>query len=101
MVRSFSKLYEFTFSCGVYQHDGYSSDDSIRKISQFASQADVIIGIGGGVILDTAKSVADRLGSEIILIPTVAGTCAAATPLSVIYDDKGSYVRVDYHTSRH
>ncbi|KGP90639.1 alcohol dehydrogenase [Pontibacillus chungwhensis BH030062] len=82
----------------VYQHDGYCSDEVIRSISEFASGSDLIIGIGGGVILDTAKSVADHLGVEVITVPTVAGTCAAATPLSVMYDDTGAFVRVDYHT---
>ncbi|MFD6209862.1 iron-containing alcohol dehydrogenase family protein [Peribacillus sp. NPDC060253] len=32
-----------------------------------------------------------------ILIPTLASTCAAWTPLSVIYDNDGSYVRYDIH----
>lgn len=81
----------------VIQHDGYSSDTAINKISESATQADVIIGIGGGKIIDTAKSVAERLNVEVITIPTVASTCAASTPLSVIYDDNGSYIRVDYH----
>ncbi|MFC0273164.1 iron-containing alcohol dehydrogenase family protein [Metabacillus herbersteinensis] len=81
----------------VIQHDGYSSDTAVNKISKSASQADVIIGIGGGKIIDTAKSVADRLNVEVITIPTVASTCAASTPLSVIYDDNGSFIRVDYH----
>ncbi|MBT2696859.1 iron-containing alcohol dehydrogenase family protein [Bacillus sp. ISL-40] len=81
----------------VIQSDRYSSDTAVNSIAAGASQADVIIGIGGGVILDTAKSVADRLNIEVITIPTVVGTCAASTPLSVIYDDNGSFIRVDYH----
>jgi hydroxycarboxylate dehydrogenase A len=98
--KSFQALLNYTSlpsHVQVIQHNGYSSDTAVKGISERARQADVIIGIGGGIILDTAKSVADKLNIEIITIPTVVGTCATSTPLSVIYDDTGAYVRVDYH----
>lgn len=31
------------------------------------------------------------------MVPSIAGTCAASTPLSVIYDESGNFIRVDYH----
>ncbi|WP_112179464.1 MULTISPECIES: iron-containing alcohol dehydrogenase family protein [Paraliobacillus] len=83
----------------VIQHDGYSSPKAIKDIASKVSQADVIIGIGGGIILDTAKSVADQLEIEFMTIPTVAGTCAAATPLSAIYTPDGAFLKVAYHTN--
>ncbi|EKF35526.1 MULTISPECIES: iron-containing alcohol dehydrogenase family protein [Bacillus] len=81
----------------VVQHKGYSSPNAMTRIADEIKGADVIIGIGGGTILDTAKSVADALQIEVIMVPTIPGTCAASTPLSVIYDDKGNFMRVDYH----
>ncbi|MCM2990185.1 iron-containing alcohol dehydrogenase family protein [Bacillus safensis] len=79
----------------------FSTKDTVHPMRSHSSQknlkgSDVIIGIGGGTILDTAKSVADALQIEVIMVPTIPGTCAASTPL-VIYDEKGNYMRVDYH----
>ncbi len=49
----------------------------------------VVIGVGGGALLDSAKVLARRLGVPLVAIPTIAATCAAWTPLSVWYGDAG------------
>lgn len=50
---------------------------------------DVIIGVGGGRILDLAKLVARIAGVPVITVPTSSATCAAFTPLSVVYTPEG------------
>lgn len=69
---------------------GHCSERDVAELVQ-ASGDDraVVIGVGGGALLDSAKVLARRLGVPLVAIPTIAATCAAWTPLSVWYSDAG------------
>ena len=58
--------------------------DGLRAVS-----ADVVVAIGGGKVLDTGKAAANAVGAKVVTVPTSPATCAAMTPLSVIYRDDG------------
>jgi glycerol dehydrogenase/uncharacterized oxidoreductase len=59
-----------------------------------AQGAELVLGIGGGRVLDTAKGVGNRLdGVAIATFPTVAATCAAWSPITIIYNEEGGHER--------
>jgi glycerol dehydrogenase len=74
------------------------SYDHVSRLAKLPAvrEADVLIGVGGGKALDTVKLLAYQLGKPLITVPTVAATCAAWTPLSVVYDHDGAFVEVSY-----
>src|SRR5471032_605454 len=72
-----------------------SESEVARIVAKAGADRRVVIGVGGGAVLDTAKVVARKLGLPLVAIPTIAATCSAWTPLSVWYNDAGEALRFE------
>ncbi len=74
-------------------YSGVCSESEIKRCKELTESlhVDAVVGIGGGKVLDLAKAAGHEAKKDVILIPTLASTCAAWTPLSVIYDDEGRF----------
>ena len=81
-----SRVERFNYEC---------CEAEIQRLASLAEQADtkVIVGVGGGKTLDTAKAVAFYRKLPVILYPTLASTDAPCTALSVIYTETGEFER--------
>lgn len=76
-------------------YEGYPTKEQLEYFANLARKEErgVIVGIGGGKIMDLSKAVANQAGLPLLLIPTIAATCAAFSPLSVLYTEEGKYDR--------
>ncbi len=77
-------------------YGGESSQSNIdRLIEQLQFETfDVLIACGGGKAIDTVKAAAYRLNIPLVAIPTIAATCAAATPICILYSDEGEFIAI-------
>lgn len=52
---------------------------------------DIIVGVGGGKLADTAKAVAYYTNKPVVVCPTIASTDAPCSALSVLYTEDGVF----------
>lgn len=83
--------------CNKYEvviHEGTCNDERAQELAALTKEKgyDVIVGIGGGVMMDFAKLCGHFAHLPVVCVPTSSATCAAYTPLSVRYTPDGKTV---------
>jgi glycerol dehydrogenase len=78
---------------GVHPFGGECSPAEIERVKSAARQrqARVVVGAGGGKVLDTARAAAADLDLPVVSCPTVASSDAPCSALSVVYTEEGVF----------
>ncbi len=78
----------------VLRHYGFCNrEDALACADSGALDGiDVVLGCGGGVILDFSKCLADIADAPVVTMPTSSAQCCAYTPISPCYTREGRYV---------
>ena len=78
----------------VHLLDGECTREAIAHHQENIAQQGIhfVLGVGGGRVMDCAKAVADGLeNGQVATLPTIAATCAAWSPISIVYDAQGGH----------
>ena len=62
-------------------------------------KVDVLVAMGGGKAIDTAKIAADRANIPVLVVPTIASTDAPCSGCAVLYSEAGVFESVYYQKS--
>ena len=68
----------------------YEHADEIYK-SSLENDFDLVLGVGGGKAIDTAKIAAWKMKKDIFIVPTIASTCAGTSALSIVYNSDSTF----------
>ena len=79
--------------CVFEEFGGECSKNEVARLRDVVAEkgCDVIVGVGGGKTLDTAKAVAFYESLPVAICPTIASSDAPCSALSVLYTDDGAF----------
>ncbi len=82
----------------VERFSGECCEKELSRLGEIIRQkkVDVLVGMGGGKTIDTAKITADRENIPVIIIPTIASTDAPCSGCAVVYSEQGVFESVYY-----
>ena len=66
-------------------------DALMSQVEDFG--ADLVVGLGGGKVIDTAKIISDKLAVSNMIIPTLASSDAPCSAIAVLYTSDGKFQR--------
>lgn len=78
------------------KYDSFNGECSMTEVNRIIkicdeNQLTVLVGIGGGKIIDTIKAVGYYKNLPVVIVPTIAATDAPCSALSVIYSEEGIF----------
>jgi glycerol dehydrogenase len=82
-------------------YSGECTKEQAQKLHDKAKKAgcDVIVGVGGGKSIDTAKASAAMLKLPLLVVPTIASNDAPTSACTVWYNDEGECLGFDFWAS--
>jgi len=85
----------------VEQFTGECCEKEVSRLAALIREknVDVLVGMGGGKTIDTAKIAADRENISVIVVPTIASTDAPCSGCAVLYSEQGVFESVCYQKS--
>jgi glycerol dehydrogenase len=82
----------------IEEFKGECCEKELARITKIIvdQNIDVVVGMGGGKTIDTAKISADRAGIPVIIVPTIASSDAPCSGCAIIYSEQGVFDSVYY-----
>ncbi len=77
---------------------GECCESELSRVASLIAQhgANVLVAVGGGKTIDTAKIAADRANLPVVVVPTIASTDAPCSGCAVLYTETGVFQSVYY-----